>query len=52
MAAVLIAAYLNGISHTTPIPTDSYIESYNKTQVEAEAVVISRTDKETYIQMI
>lgn len=52
MAAVLIAAYLNGISHTTPIPTDSYIESYNKTQVEAEAVVISRTDKETYIQLI
>ena len=52
MAAVLIAAYLNGISHTTPITTDSYIESYNKTQVEAEAVVISRTDKETYIQLI
>ena len=52
MAAVLIAAYLNGISHTKPIPTDSYIESYNKTQVEAEAVVISRTDKETYIQLI
>ena len=52
MAAVLIAAYLNGISHTIPIPTDSYIESYNKTQVEAEAVVISRTDKETYIQLI
>ena len=52
MAAVLIAAYLNGISHTTPITTDSYIKSYNKTQVEAEAVVISRTDKETYIQLI